>query len=154
MKIVVMFDGGVDDDNGAGAAVAYGVDGSLLAERARYVHGGTSNVYEYVGLIVGLRLARDMGADELEVWGDSELIVRQVTGAYECRKEHLRPYLAQARAVAQEFVACRIDVLPKSGRSNKRRNLNEAADALAGECKKLRAHIDRTYTKSNTMEVV
>jgi ribonuclease HI len=148
MKIVIQFDGGVTGLDGAGAAVAYTPDGILLAERARFVCGGTSNVYEYTGLIIGLQLALDLGAVDVEAWGDSELIVRQVNRVYECRKLHLQPFHSQAIDLLTKFAGVtRVEVFPKSGRTQKRRNLNGVADALAGECKRSGQHIDRDHRR-------
>ncbi len=158
MKVVALFDGsclhGVD---GAGAAVAYDVDGNELARRARYLPDPdvTVNVAEYMGLELALGLARDLGATEIEILGDSELIVRHYNGTYACRKEHLKPLLARVRTLAASFPrSCSIVVreLPKTysgqnhnGRGSvpklRRRNGNVEADALASECRRARRDI-------------
>ncbi len=154
MKITCLFDGsclhGVD---GAGAAVAYDPDGNELGRRARYLPGPdvTVNVAEYVGLTLALQLAHDLGATSVQVLGDSELIVRQFTGEYACRKEHLRPLLEAAKGTA-EALECPVEVrvLPKISAGQhvndrtrrppkaRRRNGNVEADALASECRRAR----------------
>lgn len=140
MKVVVLFDGsclhGVD---GAGAAVAYDGHGVELARRARYLNGGdvTVNQAEYVGLTLALQLARDLGATEVEVLGDSELIVRQFRDEYACRNERLKPMLARVRELAEEIPATVVvRELPRAGPKRKRRHGNVEADALASECRR------------------
>lgn len=141
----MLFDGsclhGVD---GAGAAVAYDSSGVELARRARYLPGPdvTVNVAEYVGLTIALELARDLGATDVRVLGDSELIVRQFRGIYACRQAHLRPLLERARSAAAALrCSVEVDVLPKAGPRRKRRFGNVDADALAGECRRARRDV-------------
>lgn len=142
MRVVCKFDGScLHGVNGAGAAVAYDSDGNELARRARYLPGpGTTvNWAEYVGLIVALQLARDLGATDVEVLGDSELVVRQFSGRYVCRNERLKEMLYHAHTVADDL-GCRVVVreLPRTGKKMKRRNGNGVADALASECRRAR----------------
>jgi len=147
VKIVVQSDGGISRSRGrgAGAAVAFNQAGVRLAERARIVRDGTVPVCEYVGLIVGLRMASDLGADHVECWMDAELVVRQVDGRYRCRDEKLKPYLVQALDLMDQFKRAEVKEFPKAGPKNKRRYLNGEADALAAECIKLGRSIDRTH---------
>lgn len=142
MKVTCLFDGsclhGVD---GAGAAVAYDSDGVELARRARYLRDTvvTVNQAEYIGLILALQIARDLGATEVEILGDSELICRQFRGEYACRNERLKPMLSWARRLAEEIPApVVVRELPKSGPKRKRRFGNVEADALASECRRAR----------------
>lgn len=142
MMVVALFDGsclhGVD---GAGAAVAYDEHGVELARRARYLGDAstTTNIAEYNGLLLALGLARDLGATDVEVLGDSELVVRQFNGLYACRRDYLKVLLCEARAAA-EALRCPVLVreLPKAGPTNRRRHGNVEADALAGECRRAR----------------
>ena len=145
MKITCLFDGsclhGVD---GAGAAVAYDKDGNELGRRARYLPGPgvTVNQAEYTGLRLALELARDLGADDVEVFGDSELICRQFTGAYACRNDALKHLLAKVRFIARTMPASVVvKELPKSGPKRKRRFGNVEADALASECRRAQRDI-------------
>ncbi len=145
MKITVMFDGsclhGVD---GAGAAVAYDKDGNELGRRARYLRdtNTTVNIAEYTGLCLALELARDLGADDVEVLGDSELICRQFTGAYACRNDVLKHLLAKVRFIARTMPAnVVVRELPKAGPKRKRRFGNVEADALASECRRAQRDI-------------
>src|SRR5581483_5274043 len=84
LKVVVNVDGGSRGNPGpaAVAAVVTDASGEELAERAKTIGEATNNVAEYRALLLGIELARELGAEELELVGDSQLIVRQVQGRY------------------------------------------------------------------------
>ena len=63
----------------------------------------TNNVGEYLALIRGLEKALELGVKDLEIVGDSQLVVYQVLGRYKVRKSHLKPLLEQARQLLSHF---------------------------------------------------
>ena len=67
----------------------YDCDGDVIAERSAYLGHATNNVAEYEGLILGLQLALDHGARDVAVYGDSELVVKQVDDQMMTRSERL-----------------------------------------------------------------
>jgi ribonuclease HI len=93
VKVVVHVDGGARGNPGpaAVAAVAADAEGQPLAERNEYIGETTNNVAEYRAVLLALELARELGADEVEVVNDSELIARQIGGEYRVKQEHLKP---------------------------------------------------------------
>ena len=93
LKVTVHVDGGSRGNPGpaAAAAVASDQSGNPLGERNRYIGEATNNVAEYEGVLLALELARDLGADEVEVVNDSELIARQIGGQYRVKQDHLKP---------------------------------------------------------------
>jgi len=137
VRVVVFFDGGcLNRVHGAGAAVVYTTDGVEIGRRAHYMRSDTmtNNTAEYCGLLMALELARDLGASDVRVLGDSELIIRQFNGIYQCRKAHLQPWLTAVRRAARDFSLVTVDELPKAGKQHKRRHTNSEADALATAC--------------------
>ena len=75
-------------------AAAYGftlkdAEGNLLADEAQVIGYTTHNVAEYRGMIAGLARAAEIGVTELQVWGDSRIVILQMTGAYRAKAEHL-----------------------------------------------------------------
>lgn len=86
-------DGGARGNPGpsAIAAVATDPEGNVLAERAETIGEATNNVAEYRAMLFGIRLAKELGAHEVELIGDSTLIVNQVKGEWKVKQEHLRP---------------------------------------------------------------
>ena len=100
VKVVVHVDGGARGNPGpaAVAAVAATPDGDELAERKLYIGEATNNVAEYRALLLGLELARDLGAEEVEVINDSELIARQIGGEYKVKHAGLKPLFPRSHA--------------------------------------------------------
>lgn len=97
----------------------------MLAERSETIGVATNNVAEYRALLLGIELARELGAEELELIGDSELIVRQVRGEYKVKKPDLKPLHAAAQAALRELASWSIRNVP--------REQNAEADALVNE---------------------
>lgn len=124
-KLVIYTDGAARGNPGpAGAGVRIeATDGAALAEIAEYLGEATNNVAEYKALLLGLERARSLGASEIEVRSDSELLVRQMTGEYRVRNEGLRPLVARAHALARAFTC--VDYV------HVRRERNRDADRLA-----------------------
>ncbi len=92
MKLIVNVDGGARGNPGpaAIAAVVRDAGGEVLAERGERIGRATNNVAEYRALLLGIARAAALGATELELVGDSELIVRQVKGQYKVKDATLR----------------------------------------------------------------
>jgi ribonuclease HI len=124
MKVVVHVDGGARGNPGpaAGAAVVTGEGGELLLERGELLGVVTNNVAEYRGLLLGLAAARELGASEVEVIGDSELVIKQVNGLYKVKHPDMRPLHAEAIAALRGFERWTARSVPRSQ--------NAAADAL------------------------
>jgi ribonuclease HI len=93
LRLVVNVDGGARGNPGpaAIAAVASEPGGAVLAERSEAIGEATNNVAEYRAMLLGIELAGDLGAEEVELIGDSELIVKQLRGEYRVKQDHLRP---------------------------------------------------------------
>ena len=80
-------DGGSRGNPGpaAAGAVVSTPDGDDLLERGAYIGEATNNVAEYRAVLLGLELAKELGAQEVEVINDSELISRQIGGEYKVK---------------------------------------------------------------------
>ena len=104
-KLRVFSDGAARGNPGpAGAgAVLTREDGTLVAKAGRFLGTATNNVAEYSALLLGLETALRLGAREVEVVADSELLVRQLTGAYKVKNAGLKPLFAQAQALLARF---------------------------------------------------
>lgn len=124
MKLVVHVDGGSRGNPGpaAAAAVVSTPDGEVLDEAHELLGAATNNVAEYRGLLLGLARARELGADEVEVVNDSELVAKQVNGLYKVKHPDMKPLHAQARAALEGFGRWQVRSVPRAQ--------NAAADAL------------------------
>jgi ribonuclease HI len=127
VKVVVHVDGGARGNPGpaAVAAVASSSDGEILGERNAYIGEATNNVAEYRALLLGLALARDLGASEIEVVNDSELVARQIGGEYKVKHAGLKPLFLEAMRELREFDRWAVRSV--------RREQNERADELVNE---------------------
>jgi len=114
---------------GAGAVII-SPDGHVVAKIGKYLGETTSNVAEYTGLILGLKRAKAMGLRELEVLADSELIVKQLSGEYQVKADHLRPLHDEAKALIAGFDKIDLRHIP--------REENEAADEMSNRAIDLR----------------
>ncbi len=126
-KVVVHVDGGARGNPGpaAVAAVATAPDGSALGERAEYIGAATNNVAEYKAVQLGIDLARELGASEIELVNDSQLVARQIGGEYKVKNKGLMPLFTETMAALRGFDRWSVrDV---------RREQNERADQLVNE---------------------
>ena len=124
MKATMFADGGSRGNPGpaASGAVLFDEGGAVLREVGTYLGVATNNVAEWTGLVTGLEAALELGVDDLVVRLDSELVVKQISGAYRVKHEGLIPLHAKAKMLLRKFA--RVDV------QHVRRKENAAADAL------------------------
>jgi ribonuclease HI len=130
VKLVVHVDGGARGNPGPAAAacvVATG-DGQLLAEDALLLGRTTNNVAEYRALLLGLQRARELGADDVEVIGDSELIAKQVLGQYKVKNDALRSLHREATAALRAFDHWSIRTVPRAQNADADALVNAALD--------------------------
>ncbi len=120
-------DGGARGNPGpaAVAAVAATVNGDVLGERSEYIGEATNNVAEYRALLLGLELARELGAGEVELINDSELVSRQIGGEYRVKHAGLKPLFLEAMRTLRGFDAWSVRSV--------RRAHNERADELVNQ---------------------
>jgi ribonuclease HI len=78
-------------------------DGSVIQTYKEYIGYATNNQAEYLALIKGLDLASKRGAVNLEVYSDSELLIRQMNGEYKVRNPHLRKLYGQVKNLEKGF---------------------------------------------------
>jgi ribonuclease HI len=124
VRVVVHVDGGSRGNPGpaAAAAVVSTPDGDVLDEASLTLGETTNNVAEYRGLLLGLERARELGATEVEVVNDSELIAKQVNGEYKVKSADMAPLHAQALDALDGFESWAVRSVPRAQ--------NAAADAL------------------------
>jgi ribonuclease HI len=129
-KVVVHVDGGARGNPGpaAAAAVATSPDGDELAERSAYIGQGTNNVAEYRALLLGLELARELGAREVEVVNDSELVARQIGGEYKVKHAGLKPLYLEAMRALREFDRWSVRSVRREGNLRADELVNETLD--------------------------
>jgi ribonuclease HI len=130
MKVVVHVDGGARGNPGpaAAACVISASDGQTLAEHALLLGHTTNNVAEYRALLLGLEHARELGADDVEVIGDSELIAKQVLGQYKVKNAAMKPLHSEALAAFAHFPKWSIRTVPRAQNADADALVNAALD--------------------------
>ena len=131
MKVVIHVDGGSRGNPGpaAGAAVISTPDGELIDQASELLGVATNNVAEYRGLLLGLRRARELGATEVELINDSELVAKQLTGAYKVKHPGMRPLHSEAVTALSAFDRWSIRSVPREQNAQADALVNAALDA-------------------------
>lgn len=108
--------------SGAGA-VLIEPGGTVVAKVGKYLGTQTNNYAEYMGLLLGLKHAKSLGAKEVEVFADSELLIRQLGGRYQVKSPTLRPLYEEAVKLLNDFSRVKLVHVP--------REMNAAADEMS-----------------------
>jgi ribonuclease HI len=132
-RVVLHVDGGARGNPGpAGIGVLVSdEDGNELARANDYIGQATNNVAEYHALLLGLEQARALGAREVAIVNDSELVARQVDGEYRVKSADLRPLHSQALKMLSGFERWSIRSVPRAENELADTLVNEALDARA-----------------------
>jgi ribonuclease HI len=137
LRVRIHIDGGASGNPGpagAGVVIADADDGVVLHESGVFLGRATNNVAEYRGLLAGLEMAGKLRADEVEVFSDSQLLVRQMIGEYRVRNAGLRPLFEQAQRLIGQFDRCTFRHVPRTE--------NTRADALVRRAIRLRRNVE------------
>ncbi len=108
--------------SGAGAVLVE-PGGQVVARLGKYLGTQTNNYAEYMGLLIGLKHAKTLGAKEIEVFADSELLIRQLGGRYQVKSPSLRPLYEEAVKLLNDFSRVKLVHVP--------REMNAAADEMS-----------------------
>jgi ribonuclease HI len=134
-RVIVNFDGGSRGNPGPAAIGVVLRDGSgeVLEEVGETIGEATNNVAEYKALLRGIELAVARGADELELIGDSELIVRQVEGRYKVKNAGMKELHEEVKRELRDFDSWSIRHVRRAENADADRLVNQALDgALDG----------------------
>jgi ribonuclease HI len=130
VKLVVHVDGGSRGNPGpaAAAAVLSTPDGDVVDEAAVTLGRATNNVAEYRGLLLGLERAAALGATEVEVINDSELVAHQVNGRYKVKHPDMKPLHAEALEALRGFERWTVRPVPRAQNADADALVNQALD--------------------------
>ena len=130
MRVVVHVDGGSRGNPGpaAAAAVISTPEGDVIDEAAVTIGRATNNVAEYRGLLLGLERAKALGATEVDVVNDSELVAHQVNGRYKVKHADMKPLHAEALAALRGFERWSMRPVPRAQNAEADALVNQALD--------------------------
>ena len=131
MKLVLHVDGGARGNPGPAAigVVVSDPDGTTLEHVAEPIGVATNNVAEYRAVLRGLQRARALGAPEVELVGDSELVARQLSGQYKVKHPDMKVLHAEASQALAGFARWSIRTVPRAQNAGADALVNQALDA-------------------------
>ena len=130
---MIHVDGGARGNPGPAAigVVVSDGDGEVVEEIAEPIGVATNNVAEYRAVLRALERAAALGATELELVGDSELVARQLTGAYKVKHPSMKPLHAEATSALSVFDRWSIRSVPRAQNARADALVNAALDGGA-----------------------
>jgi ribonuclease HI len=130
VRVVVHVDGGARGNPGPAAigVVVSDSDGRVLRETGETIGVATNNVAEYRAVLRGLEEARSLGATEVELVNDSELVARQLTGQYKVKHPAMKELWSEARSALREFDRWSIRTVPRAQNAHADELVNGALD--------------------------
>ena len=133
MKLRIYTDGGARGNPGPAASAAgikegykSGAEGNTIASVSRYLGIATNNQAEYTAVVIALEKAKDLKAETIEFYMDSELAVMQLNGEYRVKNQEL------ARLYLRIFELSH--GIKKVSYRHIRREQNAEADKLVNKC--------------------
>ena len=130
LRLVVHVDGGARGNPGPAAigVVISSEEGETVDELAERIGVATNNVAEYRALLRGVARAAELGAREIDLVNDSELVAKQLTGAYKVKHPAMKPLHAEAISALRGFDRWRIRSVPRAQNARADALVNEALD--------------------------
>lgn len=124
--LAIYTDGAARNNPGeAGAGIFILQDNQPIERIARYLGKTTNNIAEYTAAIIGLEFAVKQGASRVNLFADSELLVKQLNGQYKVKNEGLKPLYGKAKELIAKIGSVTVQYIP--------REKNKEADALANK---------------------
>lgn len=114
--------------HGSAGAVLDDQQGTALQEWGRYLGICTNNIAEYEALILGVREALDLGVTELDIFLDSELLVKQVKGEYRVKNARLQELFKELQRLLSLLTDYDIRHVPREENKRADRLANAALD--------------------------
>ena len=130
-SLIVSCDGAARGNPGpAGAGSSLTTpDGTVVAEIAQGLGETTNNVAEYTAVILGLERAKELGASDVLLRSDSQLLINQITGVYRVKTPHLQPLHRRVRTLAASFGTIRFEHVHRERNTEADRLANAGVDA-------------------------
>ncbi len=126
-KTIIFTDGAARGNPGSAAigAIIKDEQGKVLSRISQRIGSTTNNQAEYRAIIAALGKAIELGAVHVDLYADSELVVKQINGKYRVKNAALRPLYLQAGKLLGSLQGFTISHIP--------RGQNAAADRLAND---------------------
>jgi len=132
-KKVILYTDGCCRGNPGPAGIGVVIKDSrrkILKELSEYIGEATNNIAEYSALIRGLEEASDLGAEEIAVFMDSELVVKQINGEYRVKDDGMKELFRRTVEVLKNFRSYEIKHTDRSNNKEADKLANRAIDLL------------------------
>ena len=131
-KLLIYADGGSRGNPGPAGIGVILIDGTKkIRELYRYIGETTNNMAEYNALLAALEEASGLGASEIIIHLDSELVTRQLNGEYKVKSEEIRPLFEKAVTMLKGFESFEIRHIAREKNKDADKLVNKAIN-LAG----------------------
>ncbi|MCP4260138.1 MAG: phosphoribosylglycinamide formyltransferase [Planctomycetes bacterium] len=129
-KIIAYIDGGSRGNPGPAAAGFTLADsaGTQLEGKGFFLGQATNNIAEYTSFLKALEASKQTGAEQLTVFSDSELLVRQINGQYKVKSENIRPLFQKAVDLLDGFTSWQVYHIPREQNKQADKLVNQALD--------------------------
>ena len=128
-KLTICTDGGARGNPGpAGIGIVIKENGKTIKEYGKYIGETTNNQAEYKALISALETAKDLGAEAVQVFMDSELIVKQINGEYKVKNPDLAPLFLKFYNLRVGFKKFSVTHIRREKNKEADRMVNKAID--------------------------
>ena len=130
-KIIMYTDGGARGNPGPAGLGVYIIDadtGKVLKQHSRYLGETTNNQAEWRAVVDAFQHAVLLGATEVELRADSELVIKQLRGEYRVKNKDLQPHFLRVWNLARGFHRVTYRHIPRGQNREADRLVNEAID--------------------------
>ncbi|XP_062119432.1 uncharacterized protein LOC133833606 [Humulus lupulus] len=136
MPLWKIFVDGASNENGVGAVIILiSPQGQQLQSSLHFQFEASNNEAEHKAMLAELHLARKVGAANIEVHSDSQLVVKQILGEYQTKGEKMAAYMTRTQDLLQSFKKYFILQIP--------REQNVFTDTLAKFATNVEAELSR-----------
>lgn len=153
--ITIYTDGGSRGNPGpaAGAFILLDENGTQLCAEAKFLSVATNNIAEYTALACALEKAKAIGADNLKIFSDSELMVKQLNGDYKVKNDNLRSLFKQCLDTLDQFQNWQISHIPREKNKLADQLVNRAIDTAGDICRKASHSGEQTNEKTKHLRL-
>jgi phosphoribosylglycinamide formyltransferase 1 len=130
-KVIIYIDGGSRGNPGPSAAAFYITDleGKMLSGKGVFLGRNTNNFAEYSGMLSALHAAKQLGAKKIDIFSDSQLMVRQILGTYKVKSDNIKDLYQQVMAMLAEFNSWNVQHVLREKNKQADKLVNQALDA-------------------------
>ncbi len=129
-KLTIYTDGGARNNPGPAGigAILLNEKGDEVASVSEYIGEATNNQAEYKAVIAAFKKAKELGAEELDFYLDSELVVKQLKREYKVKNKDLAPLFVQIHNDSLSFKKVTYNHVPREQNKEADRLVNLAID--------------------------